>query len=831
MYFFGKSLKITINNMKKFALILMFSFSLAQTGTVTLITSGEGVNKTEAINSALRNALEQTYGAFVSSNTQFLNDELVIDEVSMLSSGNIQNYDIVSELKQPDGTFNVTVEATLSLGQMVSYLVNKGGKADINLQGFAAQMKMQDVQRSSEEKVFRDFLSTVKKLSKNGFFDYDILATAEPKRSIKNKNNFETELTIVVSYNQNFINVIEYIQNVIQKTQLTSSEVENYFQTQSEFYSFLFFYRTNYNDFSIVKPNKLLGKDQKRRSNLWYTIDYENYVVRGSYGKDMLDSSSSYRSLNKGTDDGHGKWKLHDSARIQLITLRSKRSLIFLRDAMGIIYNNVLEADISDGNRDWKLGSSGKYGLTLVDYVQNLSSLTYTNRGDRKASANIFSVPSLKSDGNSRYWWGQGPSRQFTKFFLDSTDRWVWVREWDDNNYLTRTRPGYDIDDIGAYKARIYYSIFKTIERNDMLGPYITSWISDKTKGTTIPSSFQSVNKFKKREEFLYPAGVLNFLFVTKDSQAFILRINHSFSQDYLFSGKMGSYTITPKGRPKIVEAQNEVVSSSDVAEVPMSDDELQSQILGFFNANPKKSTNAAGWTSFRKNKERNASGISSDRFKKIKKELNNNNWNYIIESNIYRTQKGQELWMNLGFPYVEKNSSLSKNEMRRYLKQFVYAFSSERGMVSTDAKNSDKKVTSQDKSNNSNRKQVVNDSSNNARMKPSEMTDAYLMSQMIGFFNANSKKSINAAGWESFRKNKDRKAVGISADRLVKIKKEFNNNNWNYIIESNIYRTQKGQELWMNLGFPYVEKNSSLSKNEMRRYLTEFIYEYQRNR
>ena len=114
MYFFGKSLKITINNMKKFALILMFSFSLAQTGTVTLITSGEGVNKTEAINSALRNALEQTYGAFVSSNTQFLNDELVIDEVSMLSSGNIQNYDIVSELKQPDGTFIVTFEATLS---------------------------------------------------------------------------------------------------------------------------------------------------------------------------------------------------------------------------------------------------------------------------------------------------------------------------------------------------------------------------------------------------------------------------------------------------------------------------------------------------------------------------------------------------------------------------------------------------------------------------------------------------------------------------------------------------------------------------------------------
>ena len=54
-------------------------------------------------------------------------------------------------------------------------------------------------------------------------------------------------------------------------------------------------------------------------------------------------------------------------------------------------------------------------------------------------------------------------------------------KEWDDNNYLTRTRLA-TYDDIGAYKARIYYSIFKTIERNDMLGPYITSWVNDKTR-------------------------------------------------------------------------------------------------------------------------------------------------------------------------------------------------------------------------------------------------------------------------------------------------------------------------------------------------------------
>jgi hypothetical protein len=182
--------------MKKLIIFFLFSFIFAQSGSVTLIVSAEGSSKNEAVNSALRNALEQSFGAFVSSNTQFINDELIIDEVSVLSSGNIQDYNIISELKQTDGTYNVTLEATLSIGEMVSYLENKGGKADINLKGFAAQMKLQDIQKTNEEKIFRDFLSTIKKLSKNGLFDYDILATDEPKKSLKKENQYQTELTV-----------------------------------------------------------------------------------------------------------------------------------------------------------------------------------------------------------------------------------------------------------------------------------------------------------------------------------------------------------------------------------------------------------------------------------------------------------------------------------------------------------------------------------------------------------------------------------------------------------------------------------------------------------
>jgi len=87
-----------------------------------------------------------------------------------------------------------------------------------------------------------------------------------------------------------------------------------------------------------------------------------------------------------------------------------------------------------------------------------------------------------------------------------------------------------------------------------------------------------------------------------------------------------------------------------------ISDKDLHPKILGFFNANTIKSADAPGWRKFRKNKKRVAAGISVKRFKEIGKDLKNKNYNDIIEDHIYRTAAGQELWMKLGFPYIEKD-------------------------------------------------------------------------------------------------------------------------------------------------------------------------------
>ena len=70
----------------------VFQVSAQTTDEMTLMVSADGATKEEATKSALRSAIEQAYGTFVSANTTILNDDLVKDEVVTLSNGNIKGF-------------------------------------------------------------------------------------------------------------------------------------------------------------------------------------------------------------------------------------------------------------------------------------------------------------------------------------------------------------------------------------------------------------------------------------------------------------------------------------------------------------------------------------------------------------------------------------------------------------------------------------------------------------------------------------------------------------------------------------------------------------------
>lgn len=103
--------------MKKLLLLIIALCSvtaLSAQEIVTLTVNGQGATKDEACASALRSAIEQAFGVFVSANTEILNDDLVKDEIATVSSGNIQNYSEISCVNMPNGEVSVTLSATVA---------------------------------------------------------------------------------------------------------------------------------------------------------------------------------------------------------------------------------------------------------------------------------------------------------------------------------------------------------------------------------------------------------------------------------------------------------------------------------------------------------------------------------------------------------------------------------------------------------------------------------------------------------------------------------------------------------------------------------------------
>jgi len=107
--------------------------------------------------------------------------------------------------------------------------------------------------------------------------------------------------------------------------------------------------------------------------------------------------------------------------------------------------------------------------------------------------------------------------------------------------------------------------------------------------------------------------------------------------------------------RDLLIQFVNEYFAEELTPEV--STDLLNNKLLQFFDENRKKGNNAQGWEEFRLNKKRKAAGISGKRYKKVKKDLRDFQYDELIENHLYRTPEGQRIWLKLGFPYIEDQS------------------------------------------------------------------------------------------------------------------------------------------------------------------------------
>jgi len=231
---------MTTTQLKKLLLLLTLAFTInvnAQDSekTVTLVVSGQGKTQDEAKQNALRSAIEQAFGAFISSKTEILNDNLIKDEIVSIANGNIQKYEVISEVKIPDGGYATTLKAIVSVSKLTNFCSKKGVSIEFNGGLYAINTRLDNLNSEAEVKAVESLVIVCEQLLSNSI-DYT-LEYEEPKC----KDNECTVLfKVIFNLNNNFNLFDEYFRSTIKKIGMGDEEQNKYIENNKDFFPLVF---------------------------------------------------------------------------------------------------------------------------------------------------------------------------------------------------------------------------------------------------------------------------------------------------------------------------------------------------------------------------------------------------------------------------------------------------------------------------------------------------------------------------------------------------------------------------------------------------------------
>ena len=210
-----------IDVIKRGVVMLMFFFlaviTLAQ--TVKVIGMGEGKTRDEAVHRALRESLERTYNSFLSSSTLFSDDEIVSDEIAVITRGNIVKYDILYDrIDSISKMHNAMVEAIVSLQKFKEYAQSHGSKVELDgnslAQSIVANERMKKFNEENELKAVKMLINDlVREGNTVQIYDYTLKVELPQKASADNR--YKIKLIIDGRKNINYYVLVDKIVNAL----------------------------------------------------------------------------------------------------------------------------------------------------------------------------------------------------------------------------------------------------------------------------------------------------------------------------------------------------------------------------------------------------------------------------------------------------------------------------------------------------------------------------------------------------------------------------------------------------------------------------------------
>lgn len=266
-------------------IMIFFQMSAQNSDEVSLIVSADGATKDEAVKTALRSAIEQAYGTFVSANTTILNDELVKDEVVTLSLGNIKSYKELSSEVLPNNNVFVTLQATVSISKLVNYAQSKGAEAEFAGATFAMNLKMEELNTRNEEKIIANTLSIMEKLYMAGF-DYKI--------SVSNvQADGQVTAEIDAYANENGQKAYELFYNTLENISLNQNKIDEYTKLNKKVYTISFYEKLipeNRNEFKKLYTYTFRSEKTLMFFNQFFNFIYPKTLLNICIGTDVMNS-------------------------------------------------------------------------------------------------------------------------------------------------------------------------------------------------------------------------------------------------------------------------------------------------------------------------------------------------------------------------------------------------------------------------------------------------------------------------------------------------------------------------------------------------------------
>ena len=287
-------------------LLLMFPLQVFSTNNeqqqnqaskaITLVVSGEGTTKEEATKNALRSAIEQTFGTFVSSNTEVLNDEIIKDQIVTVSSGNIESYKVLSSVNA-GSMKRVNVQAVVSIGKLVSFAKSHGMKAELSGATFAMNMKMKELNRKNELIVMENLYKQMEMFANNiNLFDYE-LTIGEPKQStsINSQTMYEIEIAVSCTPNKNMNAFWDIYFKTINSIKLSDDEINEMEKANLKVYEYFsgYHYRYDKEKMTYYNGHPCRVYDPNARHIIYYD-DYKDIALRNAYGSEYTYTKRDY---------------------------------------------------------------------------------------------------------------------------------------------------------------------------------------------------------------------------------------------------------------------------------------------------------------------------------------------------------------------------------------------------------------------------------------------------------------------------------------------------------------------------------------------------------